>query len=91
MFHIVKYKSMNFNRLTENDLMLGDWVMVKERKGDNVKDYPIMVHTGTLTDIVAGNLIVEPRMDLFRIVTILYLTKDYTGKVMKYGHGMMIQ
>jgi hypothetical protein len=51
---------MNFRRLTENDLMLGDWVMVKERKGDDVKDYPIMVHTGTITDIVAGNLIVEP-------------------------------
>ena len=43
-----------------NDLMFGDWVMVKERKGDDVKDYPIMVYSGNIGDIVAENLIVEP-------------------------------
>ena len=43
-----------------NDLMFGDWVMVKERKGNDVKDYPIMVYSGNIGDIVAENLIVEP-------------------------------
>ena len=43
-----------------NDLMFGDWVMVKERKGDDVKDYPIMIYSGNIGDIVAENLIVEP-------------------------------
>lgn len=42
------------------DLMFGDWVMVKERKDDDVKDYPIMVYSGNIGDIVAGDLIVEP-------------------------------
>lgn len=41
------------------DLMIGDWVMVKERKNDDVKDYPIMVYSGNIGDIVAENLIVE--------------------------------
>jgi hypothetical protein len=46
--------------LHADDLMLGDWVMVKERKGDFTKDYPIMVHSDTIIDVLAGNLIIEP-------------------------------
>jgi hypothetical protein len=42
------------------ELMIGDWVMVKERKGDDVKDYPIIIYSGNIGDIVAENLIVKP-------------------------------
>lgn len=46
--------------MKHTELMIGDWVMVKWRRNDDVKDYPIMVYSGNIGDIVVENLIVEP-------------------------------